>query len=133
MRNQSVALILATEWFPINYIFKMNNEKRRDIFQAIADPVRREIIEILSKESLSVNEVAKHFEISRQAISKQLKILNECGLLSIQQHGRERYYSIEPSSLIPASLWIEQLQKQWKDNIDSFENYVNQLKKKNDD
>ena len=114
----------------------MKNEKRRDIFQAIADPVRREIIEILSNESHSVNEVAKHFEISRQAISKQLKILNECGLLNIQQQGRERYYSIEPNSLIPASLWLDQFQKLWKDNIDSFEEYVNQLneekKKKND-
>ena len=133
MRNRLVAFILATKRFPINCFCEMKNEKRRDIFQAIADPVRREIIEILSKERLSVNEVAKHFEISRQAISKQLKILNECGLLNSQQDGRERYYSIEPSSLIPASLWIEQLQKQWKDNIDSFEDYVNQLKKKNDD
>lgn len=106
---------------------------RRDVFQAIADPVRREILDRLSKKQLSVNEVAEHFDVSRQAISKQLKILDECGLVSIQKQGRERYYSIEPKSLIPAFLWIEQFQKQWEDRIDSFELYLNQLKAKKND
>lgn len=105
---------------------------RRDAFQAIADPVRREIIEILADSTLSVNEVAEHFDISRQAISKQLKILDECGIVIQEQKGRERYYSIRPDSLIPASLWIDHMQAQWEDRIDSFENYVNQLKKKDD-
>ncbi len=104
---------------------------RRDIFQAIADPVRREILEIISTDALNVNEVAEHFDISRQAVSKQLKILTECGLLIVKQEGRERFFSIQPESLIPASMWIDQLQKQWSDRIDSFEHYVNQLKKKN--
>lgn len=103
---------------------------RRDVFQAIADPVRREILDIISTKSLSVNEVAEHFDISRQAVSKQLKILNECGLLSIQKQGRERYYSVIPSSLIPASVWIDQLQQQWEERIDSFEQYVNRLSQK---
>tara|TARA_R110002073_G_scaffold108336_3_gene243400 strand:+ start:68965 stop:69291 length:327 start_codon:yes stop_codon:yes gene_type:complete len=102
---------------------------RRDVFQAIADPIRREILETVSTKNLSVNEVAKHFDISRQAVSKQLKILHECGLVSIHKQGRERYYSIDPKSLIPASLWINHLQKQWEERIDSLEKYVNQLKK----
>lgn len=103
---------------------------RRDVFQAIADPVRREILDLISKKSLSVNEVANHFDISRQAVSKQLKILDECGLVSVQKQGRERYYSIEAKSLIPAFLWIEQYQKQWEERIDSFEQYLNELKAK---
>lgn len=106
---------------------------RRDVFQAIADPVRRDILNLLSEKYLSVNEVAEHFDISRQAISKQLKILDECGLVNIQKQGRERYYSIEPKSLIPAFLWIEQFQKQWEDKIDSFEDYLHQLKSKKND
>ncbi len=106
---------------------------RRDVFQAIADPVRREILDILSQKNLSVNEVAEHFNISRQAISKQLKILDECGLVNVLKQGRERYYSIEPKSLIPAFLWIEQYQKQWEERIDSFENYLEQLKSKKND
>jgi len=106
---------------------------RRDIFQAIADPVRREILDIISTQSLSVNAVAEHFDISRQAISKQLKVLKECGLLTVTQVGRERYCTIDPDSLVPAFMWIDQLQKQWEERIDSFETYVNQLNSRTDD
>lgn len=105
---------------------------RRDVFQAIADPIRRDIIELLAKESLSVNEVSKKFEISRPAISKHLKILNECGIINYEQIGRERLCSIQPQKLIPAFLWIKQYNKLWEDRIDSFENYINQIKTKND-
>ena len=103
---------------------------RRDTFQAIADPVRRDIIELLSKEMLTVNEVAENFDISRPAISKHLKILKECGIIEIRKKGREQFCRIQPSSLIPAFIWIEQYQKLWQDKIDSFENYVNQLEHK---
>ncbi|WP_235296602.1 ArsR/SmtB family transcription factor [Portibacter marinus] len=106
---------------------------RRDVFQAIADPIRREILDLLSQKNLSVNEVAEHFDITRQAVSKQLKILDECGLVNVTKQGRERYYSIEPKSLIPAFLWIEQYQKQWEERIDSFEDYLQQLKSKKND
>ncbi|GAA3598193.1 metalloregulator ArsR/SmtB family transcription factor [Flavivirga amylovorans] len=104
---------------------------RRDVFQAIADPVRRDIIELLATETLSVNEVAEKFEISRPAISKHLKILNECGIIDFNQKGRERLCLIQPQKLIPAFLWIKQYHKLWEDRIDSFENYINQLQTKN--
>ena len=58
---------------------------RRDVFQAIADPVRREILDLLSQRNLSAGEVAEHFDISRQAVSKQLKVLDECGMVNITQ------------------------------------------------
>lgn len=105
---------------------------RRDVFQAIADPVRRDIIELLAKESLSVNNVAEKFEISRPAISKHLKILNECGIINYEQIGRTRFCSIRPQELIPVFLWIKQYNKLWEDRIDSFENYINQIQTKND-
>ena len=103
---------------------------RRDVFQAIADPVRREIIDILSESELSVNEVAERFEISRPAISKHLKILDECVIVSITKKGRERFCYVNHHNLIPAFLWIEKYNKQWKERINSFEEYVNQLKNK---
>ena len=104
---------------------------RRDVFQAIADPIRREIIELVSNTSLSVNEVAEKFEISRPAISKHLKILNECGIIELTKKGRERFCFIQPKNLLPAFLWIEQYQKLWEDKIDSFEDYLMELKTKN--
>ena len=103
---------------------------RRDVFQAIADPTRREIIELLSKEPKNLNAIAEAFEISRPAISQQIKILEECGVVQVNQKGRERYCSIEPSSLIPAFLWIEQYKKMWEDRIDSFEQYLMKLQNK---
>lgn len=104
---------------------------RRDVFQAIADPVRRDILDMVSKEPLTVNEVADQFEISRPAVSKHLKILNECGLISISQKGRERYCNMNAESLIPAFLWIEQYHKLWRNRIDSFEEYLILLQTKN--
>lgn len=103
---------------------------RRDVFQAIADPVRRDIIKLLSTEALTVNEVAEKFEISRPAVSKHLKILNECGIITFNQTGRERLCLIQPQELIPAFLWIKQYHKLWEDRIDSFENYINQIQTK---
>ena len=100
---------------------------RRDVFQAMADPIRRDIIELLAKETLSVNEVADHFDISRPAVSKHLKILQECGLVRINQKGRTRYCRIQPKNLIPAFLWIDQYRILWEDKLDSFENYLTQL------
>ena len=79
---------------------------RRDVFQAIADPVRRDIIELLATEPLTVNAIAKQFEISRPAISKHLKILNECGIIQFDQKGRERICLIQPKNLLPAFMWI---------------------------
>ena len=103
---------------------------RRDVFQAIADPVRRDIIEHLSKQTMTVNMVAEHFDISRPAISKHLRILEECGIISITQKGRERYCLINPKNLIPAFLWIDQYRNLWEEKLDSFESYLNQLQHK---
>ncbi len=100
------------------------------MFQAIADPVRRDIIELLSKKAMAVNDVADHFDISRPAISKHLRILNECGLIEFDQQGRERYCQIQPKNLIPAFLWIEKYRGLWEERLDSFENYLMELKEK---
>ncbi len=102
---------------------------RRDVFQAIADPIRRDIIELVSDKKLTVNEIAKEFNISRPAISKHLKILKECGVIQFNQVGRERFCIIQPQQLIPAFLWIKQYNKLWQNQIDSFEDYINQLNK----
>ena len=105
---------------------------RRDVFQAIADPVRRDIIELLAEESLSINTIAEKFEISRPAISKHLKILKECEIISYEKRGRERFCFIKPKNLVPAFLWIEKYQGLWEDKLDSFDTYINKLKTKRD-
>ena len=103
---------------------------RRDVYQAIADPIRRDIIDLLSRQSLSVNAVAKEFDISRPAISKHLKILKESGLIEINQIGRERFCHIQSDKLIPAFMWLEHHKKIWEDRIDIFEEYLMKMKNK---
>ena len=103
---------------------------RRDVFQAIADPVRRDIIELLADKALTVNSIAEKFEISRPAISKHLKILKECEIIDFKKLGRERLCFIQPKNLIPAFMWIEQYRKLWDEKLDSFDNYLNTLKTK---
>ncbi|TMM53722.1 winged helix-turn-helix transcriptional regulator [Maribacter algarum] len=104
---------------------------RRDVFQAISDPVRRDIIELLAEETLTVNAIAEKFEISRPAISKHLRILNECEIIDFKKEGRERYCFIRPKNLIPAFLWIEQYRALWEDKLDSFDKYLSKLQAKN--
>jgi DNA-binding transcriptional ArsR family regulator len=109
----------------------MATETRRDVFQAIADPTRRQIIDLLSDEPMSLNAIADKFHISRSAISQHIKHLVECDIIEIEQKGRERFCKIKPQNLIPAFMWLEKYQQQWTSRIDNFEKYVNKLKIKN--
>ena len=105
---------------------------RRDVFQAIADPVRRDIVALLAQKPLTMNSVASRFEISRPAISKHIKILNECGLVEIQKQGRERYCKIQPANLNVVSDWLEQFRELWEAKLDSFESYLETLQQNKD-
>lgn len=108
----------------------MPTEIRRDVFQAIADPTRRKIIDLLSDEPMTLNAIADKFHISRPAISQHIKHLAECDIIEIEQKGRERYCKIKPENLVPAFMWLEKYQQQWTKRIESFEKYVNKLKTK---
>ncbi len=102
---------------------------RRDVFQAIADPTRREILGMLSEEPLNVNSVAEHFDVSRTAIYKHMKILIECGLVDVQQKGRERYCEAKLEKLSEVSDWVEQYRKLWTQKLDALEQYLNKMQK----
>lgn len=100
---------------------------RRDVFQAIADPTRRDILNLLASQSLNLNTVAEKFPISRPAISKHIKILTECGLIEIKQQGRERFCEAKLGNLNEVSQWVEQYRKFWTDKLDSLELYLNSI------
>lgn len=102
---------------------------RRDVFQAIADPTRREILGMIAKEPLNVNSVAEQFDVSRTAIYKHIKILVECGLVDMEQRGRERYCEAKLEKLSEVSDWVEQYRKMWTQKLDSLEKYLDQLQK----
>jgi DNA-binding transcriptional ArsR family regulator len=104
-------------------------QARRDVFQAIADPTRRAILALLAAQALTLNAVAEKFEVSRPAISKHVKVLEECGLVVIRQQGRERYCEAKLDSLSEVSAWIEQYRQHWESKLDSLEVYLDKIKK----
>jgi DNA-binding transcriptional ArsR family regulator len=103
---------------------------RRDVFQAIADPTRREILNMVSQQSLNVNAVSGNFDVSRAAIYKHVKILTECGLLVIKQQGRERFCEARLQKLSEVSDWVEQYRQVWMSRLDSLEGYLDELQSK---
>lgn len=103
---------------------------RRDVFQAIADPTRREIINMLAHKSLNLNSVAEKFDVSRPAISKHIKILTECGLVVINRVGRERYCEAKLAKLNEVSSWVEKYRAFWTKRLDALEVYLNELQAK---
>lgn len=104
---------------------------RRDTFQAIADPTRREILNMIAYQSLNVNSVAENFDVSRTAIYKHIKILTECGLIVMKQEGRERYCEAKMEKLNEVAEWVEQYRKFWTNKLDNLENYLAELQSKN--
>ena len=94
---------------------------RRDVFQAIADPTRRQIINLIAHQTLTPNGVADSFDVSRQAISKHIQILAECGIISIKQQGRERYCYVQPKKLDEVSDWLAEFRRSWENRFDRLD------------
>ena len=104
---------------------------RRDVFQAIADPTRREIISLVANRSLNLNAIAENFGMSRPAISQHIKILNECGLIVVHQKGRERYCEAKLQQLNEVADWVSQYRAFWNTKLDALEQFLDNNKPEN--
>ncbi|MCW5910108.1 MAG: winged helix-turn-helix transcriptional regulator [Cyclobacteriaceae bacterium] len=102
---------------------------RRDIFQAIADPSRRAIIALIALQAMTPNAIAEHFDTSRQAVSKHLRILTECELVKPEQRGREIYYQLEINKMKEIDKWLEQFRKIWETRFNQLDNLLATIKK----
>ncbi|MDO8991628.1 MAG: metalloregulator ArsR/SmtB family transcription factor [Daejeonella sp.] len=103
---------------------------RRDVFQAIADPTRRAIIALIALHAMTPNTLAEHFDTSRQAVSKHLRILTECQLVKQEVQGREIYYRLEVSKMKEIDKWLEQFRKIWEQRFSELDNVLLTLKNK---
>ena len=101
---------------------------RRDIFQAIADPTRRAIVLLIAAQAMTPNAIAEHFAISRQAVSKHLRILTECQLTKQVQDGREIYYQLEASKMNEVDKWLAQFKTIWENRFNELDNVLATLK-----
>lgn len=105
-------------------------ETRRDIFQAIADPTRRAILTLIALQAMTPNAIAEHFHSSRQAVSKHLRILTECDLVSQKQEGREIYYQLEINKMKEIDKWLSQFRKIWETRFNQLDQVLVTMKKK---
>jgi DNA-binding transcriptional ArsR family regulator len=103
---------------------------RRDIFQAIADPTRRAIITLIALQAMTPNAIAEHFDITRQAVSKHLRILTECEVVKQEQKGREIYYQLEIDKMKEIDQWLEQFRAIWESRFNQLDKLLTQLKGK---
>jgi len=102
---------------------------RRDVFQAIADPTRRAIIALIAMQAMTPNALAEHFDTTRQAVSKHLKILTECELVRQEHQGREIYYSLEVQKMKEIDEWMEQYRKIWETRFEQLGEVLKVMKK----
>lgn len=103
---------------------------RRDVFQAIADPSRRAIITLIALQAMTPNALAEHFDTTRQAVSKHLRILTECELVKQEHHGREIYYQLKIEKMKEIEMWTEKIREIWDSRFDQLDNVLNNLKSK---
>ena len=108
----------------------LNDIMRRDIFQAIADPTRRAIITLIALQAMTPNAIADNFNITRQAVSKHIRILTECELVKQQQRGREIYYSLEIEKMKEIDKWLNQFRKIWEARFNQLDKVLSTIKKK---
>ncbi len=101
---------------------------RRDVFQAIADPTRRAIITLIALQAMTPNAIAEHFDTTRQAISKHLRILTECALITPEQQGREIYYQLEIKKMKEIDKWLEQFRKIWEGRFNQLDKVLLTIK-----
>ena len=101
---------------------------RRDIFQAIADPTRRAIIALIALQAMTPNAIAEQFDITRQAVSKHLRILTECEIVTQEQKGREIYYSLEIEKMKEIDSWLEKFRQIWNTKYNQLDELSNCLK-----
>jgi DNA-binding transcriptional ArsR family regulator len=114
---------------PISCKYK-NDFMKRDVFQAIADPTRRTILALIALQAMTPNALAEHFDTSRQAVSKHLKILVECELVKQKQTGREIYYQLEVTKMKEIDNWLAQFKKLWEERFSQLDQVLLNLNTK---
>lgn len=105
-------------------------QSRRDIFQAVADPTRRQILSMLLQEPRNLNSLAGEFDMTRQAISLHVKILQECQAIQVQKEGREKYCSLNLNTMTEIADWLEPFRQLWEQRFSKLDNLLEEMKKK---
>jgi DNA-binding transcriptional ArsR family regulator len=109
----------------------MQAAKKHDIFQAIADPTRRKMLQLLAEKEMPVTAISRHFPMSRTAVSKHLRILSESKLVSVEKVGREKLYKLQPETLLELKEWLSFFEQFWDNKISMLQHFVENSEKGN--
>jgi len=101
-----------------------SSAQKYDVFQAIADPTRREVLRLLTKEELPISQITAHFPMSRTAIAKHLHVLTEAKLVSGRKEGRERLYRLQPEPLEELQKWLSYYEQFWTNKLSMLKHLV---------
>ena len=101
---------------------------KQDIFQAIADPTRRAILALIAIQALTPNAMAEKFDMTRQAVSKHIKVLNECDLIKPEQSGREIYYHFNAKKMQEFDHWLAQFRQKWEIQFNQLDELLANIK-----
>lgn len=101
---------------------------KRDIFQAVADPTRRAIILLIAGQAMTPNAIAGEFNSTRQAISKHIRVLKECGVVTQEKSGREIYYHLKAAKIAEIDKWLARFRKTWEDRFGQLDDVLINLK-----
>ena len=104
-----------------------------DIFHAIADPTRRAILVLIATQSMTPNALAEHFDTTRQAVSKHIKVLSDCQLLTHNKTGREIHYNFNAKKMKEIDHWLEQFKKHWEDRFNQLDQILINLNSNKDE
>ncbi|MWC27967.1 ArsR/SmtB family transcription factor [Paenibacillus sp. MMS18-CY102] len=103
-----------------------SSSAKPDVFQAIADPTRRHLLQLLGEEELPVTTIAGQFPMTRTAVSKHLRILTDAGLLKERKVGRETRYKLEPEPLLELKRWLAYYERFWENKLLALKRFVEQ-------
>lgn len=113
-----------------NYMVNHNKEKLNEIFHALSDPTRREIIQLMHQKEKTVSELAQPFDMSLAAISKHIKVLERAKLIERSVNGRTHLCRLNTESLSQATEWLRFYEKFWSNRFDLLEKELLEAKKK---
>lgn len=105
----------------------------RDLFQALADPTRRAILVLIASQAMTPTALAEHFDTTRQAVSKHIKVLTESQLLTQEKAGREIFYHFNPQKMKEIDNWLHQFKQHWKDRFDQLDQVLLNLNSENNE
>jgi DNA-binding transcriptional ArsR family regulator len=99
------------------------------VLQALADPSRRVVLEILKDHSASAGELAEALPIARPGVSRHLRVLREAGLVEVRQEAQRRIYSLRPEALVELDDWLEDYRAIWQNRMDALHTEITRGKK----